>query len=281
MITVQQALERATSQLSARVELRDAALADAVVLLLRVLGCDRAALRAHPERPITTEQQVDFQALLQRRLLFEPVQYILGEQEFFGLPLRVAPAVLIPRPETEHLVEAVLARVDAGRPVEIVDVGTGSGAIALALAHTLPLAKVTAVDLSQEALAVARGNAERLGITVRFVQSDLLDGLPGERFDVVVSNPPYIPLGDSGELHPQVRQHEPELALFGGQSGLAVYQRLVPEAATALRPGGLLAMEIGYGQRAAVAGLLADWAGVEFVDDLQGIARVVLARRPG
>lgn len=278
MLTVQGALERATSQLSARPELRDYAFADAVVLLMAVLATDRAALRAHPERRVTTEDQVRYQAMLQRRLMFEPVQYILGEQEFFGLALRVTPAVLIPRPETEHLVEAVMARV---RPTaaEIVDVGTGSGAIALALAHALPGSRVTAVDVSEAALDVARGNAERLGPAVRFVQSDLLAGVVGEQFDAVVSNPPYIPLGEASELHPQVREHEPGLALFGGESGLEVYRRLIPEARKVLRPGGLLAMEIGFGQRDALAALLVDWVDVEFVDDLQGIARVVLALR--
>lgn len=274
-ITVQEALERAVSQLSARGELGDSALADAVVLLMRVLGVDRAALRAHPERRITTDDQVRYQAMLQRRLRFEPVQYILGEQEFFGLALRVTPAVLIPRPETEHLVEAAVARLDAG--AEIVDVGTGSGAIALALKHALPGARVTAVDVSDEALAVARGNAERLGLPVRFLRSDLLAAMIGERFDAVVSNPPYI--ADGEELHPQVREHEPGLALFGGEDGLAVYRRLIPEAWEVLRPGGLLLMEIGWGQREALAGLLLGWTGVAFLDDLQGIARVVVARR--
>lgn len=276
MLTVQGALERATSQLSARPELRDQAFADAVVLLMAVLGVDRAALRAHPERRVTTEDQVRYQAMLQRRLKFEPVQYILGEQEFFGLALQVTPAVLIPRPETEHLVEAVMARVKPA--AEIVDVGTGSGAIALALAHVLPDSHVTAVDVSEAALEVARRNAGRLGLEVRFLQSDLLAGVPGE-FDAVVSNPPYIPLGEAPELHPQVRDHEPGLALFGGKSGLEVYRRLIPEARKVLRPGGLLAMEIGFGQRDALANLLAEWAEVEFVDDLQGIARVVLAVR--
>ncbi len=279
MITVRQGLERAVSQLSARPELRETALADAVIFLLEVLGTDRAALRAHPERTMTTDDQVRYQAMLQRRLLFEPVQYILGEQEFFGLPLRVTPAVLIPRPETEHLVEAVLARLDARSALELADVGTGSGAIALALAHARPLARVTALDVSGEALEVARGNAARLGLEVHFVESDLLAGVAGERFDAVVSNPPYVPQEEREALHPQVREHEPGLALFGGAGGLEVYRRLVPEAWEALGPGGLLAMEIGFGQRDAVAGLLEGWSGVEFVQDLQEIARVVLARR--
>ena len=278
MITVQQALERATSQLSARPELRDYAFADAVMLLLDVLAIDRAALRAHPERRITTEDQVRYQAMLQRRLRFEPIQYILGEQEFFGLRLRVNPAVLIPRPETEHLVEAVIARV-ADVPAEIVDVGTGSGAIALALAAHLPHATITAVDISGEALAIASENAERLGLKVRFRQSDLLAAVGGERFDAVVANPPYVALRDADELHEQVRAHEPRLALFGGESGLDIYRRLIPEAWEALRPGGLLFLEIGFGQQDAVTALLSGWRGVHFIDDLQGIARVVVAER--
>jgi release factor glutamine methyltransferase len=209
------------------------------------------------------------------------VQYIIGQQEFYGLMLRVSPAVLIPRPETELLVEAVLARTPSQRAANILDVGTGSGAIAIALAHQLPLARVTAIDLSDEALAVARENASAHGVgeRMRFLQSDLLEAVTGETFDVVVSNPPYVPESDRASLDRQVRDHEPGIALFAGADGLEIYKRLVPQARAALEPAGLLAIEIGYGQRDAVATLLGAWAAVESLDDLQGIPRVMLARK--
>ena len=281
MLTLREALTRATDQLAANPHLRATALSDAAMLLTHLLGIDRAGLIAHPERRLDREQLAAYQRLVERRLRFQPMQYILGEQEFFGLRLAVSPAVLIPRPETELLVEAVLARAGLGSP-RILDVGTGSGAIAIAFACTLPGAEITAIDLSPEALAVARANAAAHGVDgrIRFVESDLLEGLAvGESFDVVVSNPPYVPEGDAAAMHPQVREYEPAHALFAGADGLAVYERLVPEAAGHLAPGGLLALEIGYGQHGAVAELLAGWRGVEFLDDLQGIARVAVARR--
>ena len=280
MITVREALTRATDQLSMHPELRPTALPDAALLLLHTLGVDRAALIAHPERPLDREQQAAYQRLLERRLRFEPMQYILGTQDFFGLPLRVTPAVLIPRPETELLVEAVLARVVAAKP-RIVDVGTGSGAIAIALANALPQAVVTALDVSPEALLVARQNAATHGTAIHFLESDLLEALaPTELFDILVSNPPYIPTGDTAGLHPQVREHEPGQALFAGEQGLDIYARLIPQAARHLIPGGLLALEIGHGQQAALTSLLAEWREVTFLNDLQAIPRVVLAARP-
>ncbi len=277
MLTLREALTRATDQLAANPQLRPTALADAALLLQHLCGIDRAGLIAHPERKLVREELAAYQALVERRLRFEPVQYILCEQEFYGLALTVTPAVLIPRPETELLVEAVLARVQP--EALIVDIGTGSGAIAIALAVALPQARLVAVDVSAAALAVARGNARRHGVEGRaqFVEGDLLAGVG--QVDAVVSNPPYVPAGDAAEMHPQVREHEPGLALFAGEDGLAVYRRLVPQAHEKLAPGGLLAMEIGYGQRDALAGLLEGWRGVEFLADLQGIARVVVAFR--
>ncbi len=281
MITVEEALRRGVSQLSARPELRDTALQDAALLLMHTLGVTRATLVAHPGRRFTPDEQVAYQALLQRRVVFEPLQYILGEQEFYGLPLKVTPAVLIPRPETEHLVEAVLARLPKHVPVRIADVGTGSGAIAIALAHLLPLAEVTALDISADALAIAEENAQRHGVAhrMRFLSSDLLAAVAGEAFDAVVSNPPYIPSADRTTMHPQVTEFEPAGALFAGDDGLAIYQRLIPEASLSLKQGGLLAMEFGFGQRNAIAALLSGWSEVEFIDDLQGIPRVALARK--
>jgi release factor glutamine methyltransferase len=273
--TVREALLSATAKLHSLATGRR----DAELLLMRVVGRDRAWMMTHADAELTTEQISRFEKWVARRARQEPVQYIVGETEFYGLTLRVTSAVLIPRPETEHLVEAVLARVGRGAAVRICDVGTGSGAIAVALAHALPLARVMAVDLSAAALDVARENAERHGVAerVRLVESDLLHAVRGERFDVVVSNPPYVAEGEV--LEAQVREYEPREALFAGPTGMEIYPRLIPEAWEVLAPGGWLLMEIGHGQREALAELLMGWDGVEFVADLQGIPRVAIAQR--
>jgi release factor glutamine methyltransferase len=252
---------------------------DAELLLQRVVGRDRAWMLTHPDAELTPEQSRRYESWMERRARHEPVQYIVGEQEFFGLAMQVTPAVLIPRPETEHLVEALLSRVPRDAPLRITDVGTGSGAIAVALAHGLPRAQLTALDCSAAALEIARRNAEFHGVAgrVRFVKSDLLSALRAEWFDAVVSNPPYI--ADLEVLEPQVREYEPRAALYAGPTGLEVYGRLIPEAREALVPGGWLLLEIGHGQRDALADLLAGWDDVEFVNDLQGIPRVAIARR--
>ena len=282
MLSLREALTRATDQLSAHPDLRGTALLDAATLLMHTLGIDRPTLIAHPERTIDREQQAAYQRLIERRLRFEPIQYILGQTEFYGLTLRVTPAVLIPRPETELLVEAVVNLLPAHQPTRIADIGTGSGAIAIALAHALPLATLTALDLSPAALEVASKNAtaHSLGARIRLLESDLLNAIANEApFDAIVSNPPYIPNVDESTLHPQVRDHEPALALYAGSDGLAIYQRLIPQARGLLKPNGLLALEIGYGQRDAIQTLLAGWNDVRFVDDLQRIPRVALARK--
>jgi release factor glutamine methyltransferase len=254
---------------------------DAELLLLRLIGRDRAFLLTHPDAPLTAEQAAQYESWLERRAAHEPIQYILGEQEFFGLTFTVTRDVLIPRPETEHLVEALLVRVPHDRPLRIADIGTGSGAIAVALAHSLPQAQVTALDISAPALAVAKVNAETHHVAdrMRFLTSDLLSAVAGESFDAIVSNPPYVAEGDHASLEPQVRDYEPASALFAGPSGLDVYERLIPEVYEALEPGGWLLMEIGQGQRDALAQLLSGWNPVIFVDDLQGIPRVACARR--
>jgi release factor glutamine methyltransferase len=280
--------------------LRHSAHRDALLLLLRVLGISRAALHADPGRILTLDQQARYESLILRRLANEPIQYITGEQEFYSLALHVSPAVLIPRPETEFLVEAVLAELDPASHFQILDVGTGSGAIAIALAHHLPNAHVTATDISSAALAIASSNAARhhLSSRIRFVEADLLDfsnlfilsegaaaevegpAPPLSAFDAIVSNPPYVPAADRATLHPQVRDFEPAAALFAGPDGLEIYRRLIPQARAALKPGGLLALEIGHGQRDAVAALLAGWNALRFVDDLQQVPRTALARKP-
>jgi release factor glutamine methyltransferase len=277
-LTLHQALAQGANKLSGITALPRR---DAELLLLHLIGRDRAFLLTHPDTPLTAEQAAQYQSWLERRAAHEPIQYILGEQEFFGLTFAVTRDVLIPRPETEHLVEALLARVSHDQLLRIADIGTGSGAIAVTLAHALPQAQVTALDISAAALAVAKGNAETHHVAdrMRFLPSDLLSAVAGEWFDAIVSNPPYVAEGDRASLEAQVRDFEPASALFAGPSGLDVYERLIPQAQAALKPGGWLLMEIGQGQRDALMQLLSGWNDVSFVDDLQGIPRVACARR--
>jgi len=286
----------------------DRARHDAELLLLHVLGKNKGWLLAHGGEELSGDQADSYLALLERRKDGEPIQYILGETEFYGLPFRVTPDVLIPRPETEHLVEKTLelatllngfvtghdfsraeestkqtwALAPAGSP-RIVDVGAGSGAIAVALAHHLPAARITALDASPAALAIASENAVRNAVSdrIRFLESDLLAAVANERFEMVVSNPPYVAIGDRDSLSVEVREHEPALALFAGDDGLDLIRRLVPAAFAVLEQGGFLLMEIGYGQSDAVAELLrnAGFARIEFVPDLQGIPRVACVRK--
>lgn len=282
MTTLRQSLTAATQQLATDEHLRAEAPRDAELLLLHALQIPRATLLAHPDLELTSDQLYLYEQSIHRRLQHEPVQYITGQQEFYGLALRVSPAVLIPRPETEHLVESVLSRLPHDHPVSIADVGTGSGAIAIALAVHLPEAHITALDLSTEALHLAQLNAENHHVAhrIRFLQSDLFSALPpGAAFDAIVSNPPYVPTSDRPNLHPQVREHEPETALFAGPEGLDIYRRLIPEAQHLLKAKGLLALEIGHGQRDSLAQLLTDWSDATFIDDLQKIPRVAVAHR--
>jgi release factor glutamine methyltransferase len=253
---------------------------DAELILAHVLECDATALLTHPERMLTAKEAEQFENLLKRRLASEPLQYLTGTQEFFGLLFEVSPDVLIPRPETEHLVEAVLERFEREANPYIVDVGTGSGAIAVAIAHGLPRSRVTAVDLYPSALEIARRNAERHGVIdrVTLLQSDLLATAGSTEFDVVVSNPPYIAEGEV--LEPQVANYEPRSALYAGPSGLEIYERLIPQAVQGLKPQGWLMMEVGYGQQPALEALLGGWCEVSFIPDLQGIPRVVQAQKP-
>lgn len=311
-MTLRDALLEASATISRR---------DAETLLAHVLRRDRAWLLAHADDGLSASDLETLRSLVTRRGANQPLQHLTGMQEFFGLTLRVTSDVLIPRPETEHLVEAVLdwARQQPDAHLRIADVGTGSGAIALALASVLEHASVTAIDISPAALAVAHDNAERLKLAdrVRFLYGDLLTPLltPHDApdplftgdplnplifgsdpfsplttipnaafdtptFDVIVSNPPYVALDDATTLAPEVRDHEPALALYAGSDGLEIYRRLVPQALELLRPGGLLALEIGFGQRDALTELLAGWRSVRFVDDYASIPRVALAARP-
>jgi release factor glutamine methyltransferase len=245
-------------------------------LLGFVIGCDRSHLFAHPERALSEQEMERFNSLIERRAAGEPTQHLLGVREFFGRDFEVNPAVLIPRPETELLVEAVLER--APENARVLDVGTGSGCIAVTLACERPSWSVYATDLSEPALRVAESNAKRLGAQVEFRLGDLTEPFDGESFDVVVSNPPYVAQRDRPTLSREL-SWEPELALFAGEDGLDVYRRLVPAAARVLRPGGLLAMELGYDSLPGVLELLEEWDDVETRPDLAGIIRMALARR--
>jgi len=259
----------------------DTARRDAELLLLHVTGLTRAELLTYPERELTAGQESGYREAIARRARHEPVQYITGVQEFYGRPFAVTPAVLIPRPETEHLVEAVLALRPA--PRRILDIGTGSGILAITLALEVPNASLTATDIASDALAVAQQNALALGAAdrIRLHESDLFASLrKSDRFDCIVSNPPYV--ATTEVLEPQVRDYEPAAALFAGEDGLAIYRRLIPAAFEHLEPGGCLLLEMGHGQRDALRELLAQGGFVEigFVDDLQGIPRVARARKP-
>ncbi len=256
---------------------------DAELLLLFLIGKNRAWLMAHLDDDFAGCTAIRYEGLLRRRRAGEPIQYITGEAEFYGLPLCVTPNVLIPRPETEHLVEKALELAGQFTRPAIVDIGTGSGAIAVAVAHQLHDACVTAIDISESALAVARGNAQRNGVEarIRFLRGDLFAPVAEDRFDIVVSNPPYIPAADRDALSPEVRDHEPALALFAGSDGLDIYRRLIPAAHSVLVPGGYLVLEIGYGQSESVRMLLAGagFTHIEFAPDLQGISRVATSQR--
>ena len=257
---------------------------NAELLLMFVLGRDRAYLYAYPERPLTEEEQSRYDEVVQERARGCPTQYIIGHQEFWGLDFIVSPAVLIPRPETEHVVETVLELVKEHNlrgKFRLIDVGTGSGCIALALASELPQTEIHACDVSEEALEVARANAARLGLEkrVQFRHSDLFSAYAGEQFDFVISNPPYVGESEADKVQKQVREFEPKAAVFSGWEGMDIYKRLIPQAYAALKPEGWLVMEIGFSTEAKVKELLAGWTNVETTTDLQGIPRVVAAKK--
>jgi release factor glutamine methyltransferase len=250
---------------------------------MHVLGKSRSWLLAHPGDAVSESNCARYSELLERRYRGEPIQYIVGETEFYGLPFRVTPDVLIPRPETEHVVEKAVALARALPRPRIVDVGTGSGAIAVSLAHHLPDAQITAIDLSPNALVIAKQNAERNGVgeRIRFLKGNLLAPVADERFDILVSNPPYVAESERDSLSVEVRDYEPEMALFAGEDGLNVHRCLIPAARDALVPGGPIVLEIGCGQAESVGALLeaAGFESIEFTPDLQGIPRVASARR--
>jgi release factor glutamine methyltransferase len=268
----------------------------AELLLIHALGRDRTWLYTHAGDPLDAAHAERYFALIARRAAGEPTQYVIGKQEFWGLEFEVTPAVLIPRPETEHVIEVGLNRIgDArrGEPLRIADVGTGSGCIAIALAKEFPRAELVATDISAEALEVAKRNARRHAVAerVQFIEADLLKLLlhqsqvtsyDSRPFDLIVSNPPYVALSDAHSLQREIREHEPALALFGGPTGVEIYARLIEQAEALLARGGTFVVELGYGVDERVCGMIerrGAWTNLSITDDLAGIPRVLAAKR--
>ena len=267
----------------------------AELLLMHALGRDRSWVYTHPEYSLASGESEDYFALIARRAAGEPTQYLTGKQEFWGLEFEVTPAVLIPRPETEHVVEVALERLGergikinmkTGEPsptLRIADVGTGSGCMAVALARELPHSDIVATDITAPALDVARRNAARHQVSdrIRFVLTNLLEGLhQSHPFDLIVSNPPYIARDEAASLPVEVREHEPHSALFGGPSGVEIYEGLIQQAGGLLGAGGILVLELGYNSADAVRKMLqagGHWANINVTNDLAGIPRVIAA----
>ena len=249
----------------------------AEVLLAHALGCERPYLYAHPEEELAHNPWLHYGRYLHERLEGKPTQYVTGRQEFYGREFRVTPAVLIPRPETEHVVEVALRVAPAAH--RLLDIGTGSGALAVTLALETG-AETWATDISHAAATVAATNAQKLGALVGFVVCDVTGAIAADSIDLIVSNPPYVPLPQREGLQREVRDWEPPLALFAGETGLDIYARIVADAPRVLKPGGWLVMELGFGTLRAVEHLLANWADVRIEPDLAGIPRVIAARTP-
>ena len=295
-IDVRAALKEAIARLrAARVPSQTLA---AELLLMHALGRDRTWLYTNPDQALDASAAETYFALIARRAAGEPTQYLTGKQEFWGLEFEVTPAVLIPRPETEHVIEVALERLGergiqinmkTGAPspaLRIADVGTGSGCLAVALAHELPHAKILATDISAAAIEVARRNAARhhLSGRIQFIPANLLENAPVSplSFDLIVSNPPYIAREEAASLPAEVRDHEPHAALFGGRTGTETYAELIRQAGELLRPAGVLVLELGYNSADAVRKILQAerrWANISLTNDLAGIPRVIAAER--
>lgn len=262
----------------------------AELLLMHVLHRDRTWLYAHPEFELSSTYAAAYAQLIGRRTEGVPTQYLTGRQEFWGLEFEVGSGVLIPRPETEHVIEVALERLGARRkePLRIADVGTGSGCIAIALADELPHAEIAATDISAAALDYAQRNAARHRVSnrIQFLKTDLLETAieaptsAGSRFDLIVSNPPYVGRNDAASLPREVREHEPAEALFAGDDGLEIYPALIEQAARKLAPNGILVLELGYNGAQYVGSLLSapHWADLRVTRDLAGIERVISAK---
>ena len=256
---------------------------EAEILLAHALGVERLQLYLSPDQPLTTDERARYRVAVQERKSGTPLQQLIGEVTFFGLRFRVAKDALIPRPETEELLERVLRLAPRERDIRCIDLGTGSGVIAVCLARYLARAEVTAVDISEEALDLARENAALNGVSDRitFLRSDWFSEVDG-RFDMVVSNPPYVATAEMADLSPEVREHEPHVALDGGRNGLERIQAIIGSVRERVLPGGALLLEIGHGQAERVTALLRD-AGMDDVaieSDLAGVERFAVARCP-
>jgi release factor glutamine methyltransferase len=265
------------------------------LLLLHATGRTRTSLYSHPEDELTESESQNYFSLIERRAAGIPTQHLTGKQEFWGLEFEVTPHVLIPRPETEHVVEVALDRLAlrdlrtrktqdlSGEGLLIADIGTGTGCIAIALAKEFPAAQFYALDISPPALAVAQRNASKLGYSDRitFLESNLLSNVPTALFDLIVSNPPYIGRREAPTLAREVRDHEPAVALFGGEEGYELYADLIAQSAAHLKPGGILVLELGHDSLPAVQPLLesSDWVTVGVTKDLAGIQRVIAAEK--
>ena len=249
----------------------------AEVLLAHAIRQERVYLYAHPERELQDVEWLHYGRYLHERLNGKPTQYITGRQEFYGREFRVTPDVLIPRPETEHVVEVALRTAPAA--ARLLDVGTGSGALAVTL-QLETSAEAWATDISPSAATVAARNARCLGAWVNVVVCDLMEAIAASAMDLIVSNPPYVPIAQREGLQREVRDWEPSVALFAGETGFEIYNRIVADAPRVLRPGGWLVMELGFGTRDYVANLLSGWQHVRIQPDLAGIPRVIAARRP-
>jgi len=286
-VTLAEAIHNASNRLSAA-GIANARL-DAEVLLAHIIKKDRVWLITHRDEVLDDEQQRAFAEVIRRRTGREPLQHIIGSQEFWGLEFMVTPDVLIPRPETEHIIEAALAIVqDRNSPVRIIDLCTGSGCIAVSLAKELAAARIIATDASEKALAVARENSRRHGVAerIRFLQGDLFRPLEEldlrGQVDILVSNPPYVLAGNLSTLQPEVRDYEPQMALIAGPEGTEIAIRIIRTAPEYLKQNGALIMEMGMGQSEALMRAVAAtsaYAGPDILKDLAGINRVIVARK--
>jgi|HubBroStandDraft_1064217.scaffolds.fasta_scaffold17269_3 release factor glutamine methyltransferase len=300
-IDVRAALKEAIARLRAAHVPSDTLAAE--ILLMHALGRDRTWLYTNPESLLDPAAGEKYFALIARRASGEPTQYLTGKQEFWGLEFEVTPAVLIPRPETEHVVEVALERLGArgikinmktgapSPPLRVADVGTGSGCLAVALAHELPHAEIVATDISAAALEVARRNAFRHAVSdrIHFIECDLLGAYSGSplaprpsSLDLIVSNPPYVARNEVATLQREVRDHEPDAALYGGPTGVEIYARLIEQSGALLCPGGILVLELGYNSAGEVRKMFhvkQHWANVSTTNDLAGIPRVLAAVR--
>lgn len=285
-LTIIEEINRATIPLSAA-GVTNARL-DAEVLLAHIIKKDRVWLITHRDDTLDERAQRDFDEAIQRRTKREPLQYIIGNQEFWGLEFLVTPDVLIPRPETELIIESSLKAASGAAPLTIIDLCTGSGCIAVSLAKELPESRIIATDLSEKALAVARENARRHGVSgrIRYLEGDLFEPLEKldirGQIDIMVSNPPYVPEGLLRILQPEVRDHEPERALVSGPEGTELHQKIIDPAPQYLKHGGALIMEMGIGQAGTVREMIrlsGAYASVDILKDLAGIDRVIVAMK--